>query len=367
MKKELLAFAMSALGFGALSADAATVYFLNEASWESVCAYSWGPGEADPAWPGQNLTQTVTVGDKEYYSVELDTENLIFNNNGNGKQTKDLKVKDGAVFSNASLENSYPIGTIKDGVFTPAGEIEIKYAKIYIPVSDYPGQNCNIYTWAPELFGGWPGKAMTKETVDNLSSGNSSSYWTIEVDENDITDKTIQGWKLNGDPTDSSEVYGTVFQDGYVYHLDGTSHLLGEHSDEPVATNVYLANSLTTTPFSIGPNSKMTTEDGETYTYTMSNAIRNTQFKIVVGDAWLGNGEQLMSDGTYIIEGNHDTNMTLENGGEEVVFTVKLLGGNKVELTISGQTPVGEDEFAPIYLMSSKIGNVAINENRLST
>ena len=76
-----------------------TVYAVNSAKWDTVCAYYWGG--ADVAWPGTAMTKTGdTVNGFDVYSITLDKapENIIFNNNNNGSQTGDLTFQAGQYF-----------------------------------------------------------------------------------------------------------------------------------------------------------------------------------------------------------------------------------------------------------------------------
>ncbi|MDE6026751.1 MAG: hypothetical protein K2G23_01605, partial [Muribaculaceae bacterium] len=140
------------------------------------------------------------------------------------------------------------------------------------------------------------------------------------------------------------------------------------------AIPVFFMNSIN--GYNANSSTRMTAEEDGSYTYTLTNAGPDTDFKIMAridgNDAWFGLGGddgQNLSDGTYTFGKSSDnTNMTLENGGDEVNFTVKLIDNNtKIELTIAGQTPSDPNAFPPIYLVSSKIGNAAIEENRLTT
>ena len=198
-----------------VAASATSVYFENTLGWSSVNCYCWAPEVSK--WPGDAVTETITIDGRTFYvyNVPGDQTNVIFS--GDGAQTKDLATTDGAVYSGNNVNSIDPIGTIKDGVFTPAGEIVIDYAKIYIPVSEWDKAGCYIYSWSPSLFGGWPGKEMSKVTI------NDEEYWTIDIDSRELTGNTIN-WKLNynGDESDNVE-NAPMFINGHVYKLDGTS------------------------------------------------------------------------------------------------------------------------------------------------
>ena len=83
----------------ASAADTYTVYCINSAKWDTVCAYAWGSSAM--TWPGEAMTKTgETVNGYDVYSYSTSTSyaNVIFNNNNNGSQTKDLTWTEGQYF-----------------------------------------------------------------------------------------------------------------------------------------------------------------------------------------------------------------------------------------------------------------------------
>lgn len=219
-------FLLMAMLLGIVSSSATTVYFENTGNWTTVNAYCWSPN--NKSWPGVEVTTTITASGRTFYKYDIPgaQQNLIFNNGST--QTKDLKVEDNAVYSAANVNSIDPIGHIENGVFVAAGEVVINYATIYIPVSNWDKPACYIYTWNPSLFGDWPGTQMTKETVNNIN------FWTIKIDDREITDQTIEGWKVNagkGQAESGNIENGTVFKDGYVYTLAGESCPLADYKE----------------------------------------------------------------------------------------------------------------------------------------
>ena len=67
-----------------------TAHFYNTGNWESVFIHAWdGGGDLFGSWPGQQVTDVVDG----WYTVTFDASEgvgIIFNNGGNGAQTKDL-------------------------------------------------------------------------------------------------------------------------------------------------------------------------------------------------------------------------------------------------------------------------------------
>ncbi|MDD5818646.1 MAG: chitobiase/beta-hexosaminidase C-terminal domain-containing protein, partial [bacterium] len=128
-----------------------------------------------------------------------------------------IAVKDG--YTNSEIaEATY---TINSTTPTPTT------GKIYVPVSEYDKTVAYIYSWDAnndnyKLFGD-KGTPMTKETVNGVA------YWTVTVESSKLP-ATVTGWILhNGSWQDkasnnnNTDLPGVTFQDGYVYHINGTS------------------------------------------------------------------------------------------------------------------------------------------------
>ncbi|MBR2715394.1 MAG: starch-binding protein [Ruminococcus sp.] len=78
-----------------------TAYFINSAKWDAVSAYAWIDGGAAMSWPGTPMTKTEdTVNGFDVYeiTVDVDYQNIIFNNNDNGSKTDDLTFMDGQYY-----------------------------------------------------------------------------------------------------------------------------------------------------------------------------------------------------------------------------------------------------------------------------
>lgn len=237
MKK--LYFFMLAM-MAVIAANATTVYFENTANWATVKAYAWKPNNAD--WPGVTVSETVNVtvqgsnATKTLYKYELPgaQENIIFNN-GSGAQTKDLAATDGAVYSfEANSNSTRSIGTVSGNKFIPAGEAEITYGKIYVPVKMYDHATAYIYSWSPSVFGSWPGKQMTKVTENGID------FWMVEVDEAELP-ATVGGWVLSegSDTGKTGDLPSVTFQKDYVYEPTGTVTPLADYRPSTEDVVVY--------------------------------------------------------------------------------------------------------------------------------
>jgi hypothetical protein len=85
------------------SAEEATVFYVNSLDWKEVGSYAWTDGGMQAAaWPGFPMTKTDEVAGNgaDIYSITFDQayENVIFNDNGKGAQTADLKFNAGQYF-----------------------------------------------------------------------------------------------------------------------------------------------------------------------------------------------------------------------------------------------------------------------------
>ena len=131
---------------------AITVTFQKPASWTSVSLYTWGP-EALGGWPGASLT--VTNGKWTYTFPDTFTgANLIFNNGEAGEQCVSMPVSASVCLQASDTKNAggeYPVSVVP---CTPTG-ITVKFQK---PDS---WTAVSLYTWGPEVLGGWPGATLT--------------------------------------------------------------------------------------------------------------------------------------------------------------------------------------------------------------
>ncbi len=106
-----------------------TVYFNNTANWSAVSVYVWDDGGTIlGAWPGKPVTETTTFEGKTLYKYTINPDRaltnamIIFNNNGAGAQTGDLKLVNGAIYNAAGLEGQFSgVGSVSaadNGIIT---------------------------------------------------------------------------------------------------------------------------------------------------------------------------------------------------------------------------------------------------------
>ena len=133
----------------------------NQTNWDAITLYAWGDAEAFGGWPGANPVGTEVVKGVTYtvFGLPADmagkTLNLIFNNNGGGKQLADfpITVPEDELFLN--INANYYVDNVEGN---PRGEA----STIYV-VNKQGWETLNLYAWGDaEVFGGWPGAAGTK-------------------------------------------------------------------------------------------------------------------------------------------------------------------------------------------------------------
>lgn len=135
-----------------MSNAAITVKFKPPSSWTAVSLYTWGP-EVLGGWPGAALTL-----EEGWYTYTFDEAftgaNLIFNNAGAGEQTEDYVISTSTCLEAANTLNGngkYDVTVVPCNT----GGIEVKF------IAPDSWTAVSLYTWGPEVLGGWPGAALT--------------------------------------------------------------------------------------------------------------------------------------------------------------------------------------------------------------
>ncbi len=133
----------------------------NKTDWEAIALYAYGDAEAFGGWPGATPVGFEEVKGVKYTVFGLPAEmagktlNLIFNNNGGGKQLADfaITVPEEEIFLN--INANYYVDNVEGN---PRGEA----STIYV-VNKQGWETLNLYAWGDaEVFGGWAGAAGTK-------------------------------------------------------------------------------------------------------------------------------------------------------------------------------------------------------------
>ena len=196
------------------------VYVDNQTGWETLTLYMWGDvNDLNGGWPGMQPTGT---WEKEgilwtYFDMgEANTglsENLIFNNGGQGKQLKDFAF---------TLDRDIYLRVTADGVEEIELEPSIKHdGYVLFVLNESSETDLALYAWGDaEAFGGWPGMQPTgtqtinglEYTYFDLGEGNTGLNLNL-IPNNNNNGKQWEGGDLNF--TIDHDIYIRIFDGGY--------------------------------------------------------------------------------------------------------------------------------------------------------
>lgn len=135
------------------TAPGITVKFKKPAGWTEVRLYTYGP-ETTGGWPGAALTET--NGWFTYtFDVSFTGANLIFNN-GAAEQTEDYAITTDVCLEAASVLNANSKYDVTVVDCNPPVGMTVKFKK---PTN---WSAVSLYTYGPEVTGGWPGAVLTE-------------------------------------------------------------------------------------------------------------------------------------------------------------------------------------------------------------
>ena len=137
-----------------------TIYVDNQTGWDALTVYAWGDKEIFGGWPGAQPSGTQNIGGVNFTTFSVtgngESENLIFNNNGNGIQLSDFAY---------TVDHDVYLRITAEGV----EEIDKPSAQtIIVALKNVVGyEDPHLYVWGDsEACGSWPGAAPVK-TTDN--------------------------------------------------------------------------------------------------------------------------------------------------------------------------------------------------------
>ena len=147
--------------------DGYVIYVVDNSGYDELAMYAWGDAEAFGGWPGMRPTGKVDIDGVTYRYFDTGAANeglnlnLIFNNNGGGKQLGDYNV---------TLDQDFYLELTPDGVteFDPSSVVNHDGYTIY--VADQSGwDELYLYMWGTvnDLNGAWPGMEPTGTQVIN--------------------------------------------------------------------------------------------------------------------------------------------------------------------------------------------------------
>ncbi len=329
MKKFYFALLAMIIAATAFSADAATVYFKNTVSWETVKVHYWGSSNTD--WPGNAGTLVEGTTDVWSFNLPEGTTGLVFNNNGAGEQTVDVtEIVDGHIYT--------PTGANKYGVthteYTPGEQPEQ-------PVEE----TAKVY-FVGDLMGDWtPNEAkqlkLDKETGlytltianANLETGKefkvvvNGKWLRAEADQIAVNTEYVLS-ERNGNMTLAEAITGNVT---ITYNAEDGKFKISVQSEEPVQpeetvekiftvffdntanwekVNVWIWENSGANLFANWPGEEVTTKvnvDGnDLYAYSFKHDVTSkTQMMIIFNDGNAQTGDfSLVNKGIYTNEGH---------------------------------------------------------------
>ena len=147
--------------------DGYAIYVVDNSGFEDLALYAWGDSEVFGGWPGIKPTGKVVIDGitYKYFDTGASNEganiNLIFNNNGNGKQLPDYNV---------TLNQDFYLELTPDGVneFDPGNVVTHDGYTIFV-ANNSGWDEVYVYMWGTvnDLNGGWPGMSPTGTQVIN--------------------------------------------------------------------------------------------------------------------------------------------------------------------------------------------------------
>lgn len=152
---------------GEIVHDGYAIYVVDNSGYDELTMYAWGDAEAFGGWPGIKPTGKVEIEGVTYKYFDTGAANeglnlnLIFNNNGNGKQLPDYNV---------TLNQDFYLELTPDAVneFDPSSVVTHDGYAVFV-VNNSGWDDLYLYMWGTvnDLNGGWPGMAPTGTQVIN--------------------------------------------------------------------------------------------------------------------------------------------------------------------------------------------------------
>ena len=312
------------------SADERAVFFKGEQDWgTSVAVYMWNGAGNIAGWPGQRAEHlgggTFKYVIPEGVDVSGSDWQIIWNNNGNGQQTADLKFQMRGLYTKAGYQSL--VTKLCEGGDTGETPVDPKpedpkpenpqdsemclnsadERAVFFQGSDF-GSSANVYMWDPangnnQLAGAWPGTAAThlgdgkfKFVVPASATGDPSTWMII--------------WNGNGKQT--ADLAFTMHGIYNFNGCNGTVTALCEGGDVPVDPNpedpkpedpkegitvkalmpAHWTNTITAWVWPEGGEGRVVTpsKDGDWYVVTEDTEVLNIIFRN--GTDWTGDANQ---------------------------------------------------------------------------
>lgn len=278
-----------------VAAQAWTVYFTNPQGWTGVYAYTYVKGQSIETlggWPGTFMTKN---GDVWEVSGDGEATHILFSNKGplagNGSaQTGDLTFEAGATYDMTGV-----VGAVAQDL-SVYFDNTANWDEVY------------VYSWNPEVFGGYPGKKLTEKNADGL--------YVVTV--SSTSDTPFAGFQFNNGKSGDEELKTTdqTWETGATYNAAGK---VGDDPTpvEPNPMDQWYANIGGTFVPGEAEWNKFGVQPGTDYICNIGSfKIGTNRFDISV---WDGVKDTYYGSAEKIVAGADKWNQLTENGGEMYV------------------------------------------------
>ena len=311
------------------------VYFKNTEDWASVKIHYWQDGGSSTTWPGESM---VNEGDNLYsYTMPdgFETANVIFNNNGKGKQTDAVKSEDGKtlIFVDGEWREFTANDVPKEDTeepnepTDPDDNIEVG-SKVYVKVPDGWNGIPNLHYWNTE--GGtttWPGTTMIDEGDGIYSGVIPKSFGDVTIIINDGSNKItdVEGKNEFDIKLGSSLIFENGEWKEYIETIPEPEKPTEVSKAPTVSSAVY--TSTTTIKGTAGANADVIlTVDEVTTTTTSAGAQVVTETKVKEKEIGSTKADE---------NGNWSINIPAQNMGTIIKVTAKEEGKSGASTTIT--------------------------------
>ena len=233
--------------------DGYAIYVVDNSGFDELAMYAWGDAEAFGGWPGMRPTGKVEKDGVVYRYFDTGAANeglnlnLIFNDNGAGKQLPDYNV---------TLNQDFYLELTPDGVNEFDPDSAVKHDGYAVFVADRSGwDELYLYMWGAvnDLNGGWPGMAPTGTQVINgvtykyfdLGAANCDAGLEEHVILNNGNGKQIDDvvvFNLDRDVYVELTSTGATEIDPATYVPSGSEDPGTDPEPDPIQCKIYIAN-----------------------------------------------------------------------------------------------------------------------------
>ncbi len=198
--------------------DGFVVYVDDQTGWDNLTLYMWGDvNDLNGGWPGMSVTGTVKKGGITWKYFDMGaansglSENLIFNNGGNGVQLADFAF---------TIDRNIYLRVTAEGVEEVELESTVKHDGYALFVLNESSQtDLALYAWGDaEAFGGWPGMPATgTQTI----GGKEYIYFDLGEGNTGLSLHLIPNNNGGGVQWEGDDLFFTIDHDIYIRIWDG--------------------------------------------------------------------------------------------------------------------------------------------------